>query len=118
MSRDIWFEVEIKELLSDVAELKNTQEVEDLFEVIITPREINDMARRLKISKLLAEGNSYSEISMKLNVSPNIISRVSSGIGYGFRRTNITHPVKASPKKKQRGKSIKYKGRDTFIRFS
>jgi len=111
MARDEWFQNEINELLKEVATTKTPAEVEELFDCILTPREINDMAKRLKILKLLKEGKSYLEIRDTLLVSPNIVSRISNKIGYGFRRTNSREKTKNSkttthPKKK----ILKYKG--------
>lgn len=87
MSTNIWLEKEIKELLKELAHVGTEAEVATLLGVINTPREINDMAKRLKIRKLLERGESYSSIGAQLGVSPVIISRISNSIGYGFRRS-------------------------------
>ncbi len=86
MSIDIWFEKEIKDLIKIVASTNTTKDVELLFERILTPREINDMARRLKILEMLNAGYSYSMIQQEVKVSSTIIARLSNHIGYGFRR--------------------------------
>lgn len=110
MSREKWYQNEINKMISVVAGLENTQQVEEIFDQIITPREINDMARRLAAVEMLNEGISYSEIREKLNLSPIIISRLANKIGYGFRRSSTV--IKSdSPKAKRAKKPIrKYKG--------
>lgn len=109
MNTNTWFEKEINELLSEVAKLKTVKEVELVFEKILSPREINDMARRLKIWKMLQEGKSYFDIQDTLGASPGLISKISLGIGFGFRRGQGVQPT---PKKviKKSKKVIKYKG--------
>jgi uncharacterized protein YerC len=87
MSTNKWCEKEIKELVLAVSSASTPYAVNSLFEVVLTPRELNDMAKRLKIKKMLEEGSSYQHIETALNVSPAIISRISSHIGYGFRRS-------------------------------
>lgn len=122
MSRDTWFEKEIKDMLCVIAETKNTQEVERLFEKLLTPREINDMARRLKILEMLEEGNSYGQIRSKIGVSTAIISRLSYHVGYGFRRSNgkskrqiVEDQLKEAANTYRHSKKISYKGVPGFI---
>jgi TrpR-related protein YerC/YecD len=114
MARDEWLQREIDQLLLEVAKTKNTDEVERLFDCILTPREINDMAKRLKIRDMLKSGKSYLEIRDTLLVSPNIVSRISNKIGYGFRRSNTQAVRKISESKlniqKHRKNPLKYKG--------
>jgi Trp operon repressor len=111
MNTNTWCEKEIDELISLVAETTTVSGVESLFEVILTPREINDMAKRLKIRKLLETGKTYSEIQQQLHVSPTIIGRVSNKIGYGFRRSysNIGQGDSTN-KTKKRAQPLRYKG--------
>jgi TrpR-related protein YerC/YecD len=82
-----WCEKEIVEAIEAIADCEDSVEVCGLFDVILTPREINDMARRYKIIRMLDEGCSYGEITRALGVSTVMISKVSSKIGYGFRRS-------------------------------
>jgi TrpR-related protein YerC/YecD len=106
-----WREKEIKEMIGYLSH-KSSTEIECVFDAILTPREINDMARRLKILKLLESGKTYSDIQMELGVSSEMISRVSSKIGYGFRRTYAGPKLSSenTPKKSYRRSGIKYKG--------
>jgi TrpR-related protein YerC/YecD len=116
--REYWYEKEIKGMVSEVSKITDCLEMERYLGKILTPREINDMARRLKISKMLEEGKSYSEISNAIGASPTLISKVSAQIGFGFRRS-----AKVPDKKKEKvdpskylGRKIKYKGVDTGLK--
>lgn len=88
MNSNTWLEKEIREMVQVVSECRDHQEVESLFELILTPREINDIARRLKVLRMIANGHSYLEIRQSLSVSSALISRLSYHVGFGFRRTN------------------------------
>lgn len=114
MARDEWRQKEIEKLLEAVAKTRTEAEVEELFDCILTTREINDMAKRLEIRTMLKEGKSYLEIRDVMRVSPNIVSRVSNQIGYGFRRTNEralrSLSNKPTPTRKYRKPPLKYKG--------
>jgi TrpR-related protein YerC/YecD len=105
-----WCEKEIRELVKLISEINDVKEVEKLFDLILTPREINDMAKRLKIKKMLEAGSSYLEIERELRVSPVIISRISNSVGYGFRRSYAGVGKKTKSKTKTPKRTIKYKG--------
>ncbi|MBW6431652.1 trp operon repressor [Patescibacteria group bacterium] len=81
-----WCEKEIDELLSLISIAQNKEEVHYLLDLILTPREINDMARRFKILEMLEDGKSYADIVCEIRVARHTISRVSNKIGFGFRR--------------------------------
>jgi uncharacterized protein YerC len=109
-----WCEKEINEMVELVSLCKNPKEVCEVFDLILTPREINDMARRLKIIKLLEAGKSYSEIRMCLGVGSDLIGRISNGIGFGFRRVDPAAAKKAAQTEWKdpllRKKGVYYKG--------
>jgi TrpR-related protein YerC/YecD len=108
-----WFKKEIEEMLKGVAKAKSSEEVAEIFEIILTPREINDMAKRLKVVKMLNKKESYSNIKEKLGVGNTTISRIANGIGYGFRRGNSVISEEQKTEKKINKKSkkiIRYKG--------
>ncbi len=109
MAREKWYEKEIETMLAAVLAAKDKKQLTELFDRILTPREINDMSRRLAAGKMLAEGISYNEIREKLNLSPVIIARVSNRIGYGFRRSAGVVKEKEA-KYREPKKIIKYKG--------
>jgi TrpR-related protein YerC/YecD len=95
-----WCEKEIREMIQKVSEMKTAEEVESLFDIIATPREINDMARRLEIARMLKNENNYTDIITKLGVSSHTISRVAARVGLGFCRGSQTILNDNSPKQK------------------
>lgn len=109
MAQEKWYEKEIELMLNAVLAMKNKNQLAELFDKILTPREINDMARRLEASRLLDKGLSYNEIKEKLGLSPTIIARISNKIGYGFRRSATVNSEKTK-KYKVPNRVIKYKG--------
>lgn len=108
-----WCGKEIQELLYLISTAKNKEEAHYLLDLILTPREINDMARRFKILKMLDEGKSYADIVAEIGVSRNTISRVSEKIGFGFRRcepSSLTRQGNAKFPYRLVMAKIKYKG--------
>ena len=107
-----WCEKEIAEVIREIARRDKPEEVCELLDVIFTPREINDIARRYKAMIMLNQGKSYLEIRDLLGLSNVVISRVSGKIGLGFRRTHSTTQKRsASHDVSSKKKPIrKYKG--------
>lgn len=108
-------------MIKTIAETRSPEAVCDLFDKILTPREINDMARRMMVLEMLEANQSYAEIAMKLGMSSNTISKISAKIGYGFRRSG---PGTVSGKKEKLKlprlvqSNRKYKGAPTYtIKF-
>ncbi len=96
-----WCEKEINEMILKISKLKSKEELRNVFDGILTPREINDMARRLKALEMLEEGHTYSDIQSRLG-------------GFGFRRGRST-TIKKEPIGKEIKKSgIPYKGARSF----
>ncbi len=118
MSRDVWYQKEINKLITKIAATESEKEVADMFEVILTPREINDIARRLEAIEMLEKGLSYADVNRKLRLSPIIISRISNHIGYGFRRSNSTNKRQEKISEKDYRPRIKYKGASTPFKHS
>lgn len=108
-----WLEKEVEELISVIAKATDERQVEDLLDRILTPREINDMARRLRVASMLEDGRSYFEISEKLKMSPNTISKISHKIGYGFRRSSVKNKISVTGTKRRR-RVIRYKKAPTI----
>lgn len=112
MSREVWYDKEIKKLVEVIAETNNQRRIEDLFDRILTPREINDIARRLAALGMLEKGASYADIRTRLGLSPVIISRLANKLGYGFRRSsqNVKRSSASGQGTKTRTRTVRYKG--------
>lgn len=112
--RLIWHKEEIQEVIKLLLFCKNEEEVELIFDRILTPREINDIGRRYKVLKMIDEGKSFTEILMETKMSSTTISRISAKCGYGFRKTSGLKHIKKKPAKENKFKTIKYKGAPAF----
>lgn len=74
---------QIKELAKALVALKDAQVAEDFLHNILTPKELEEIARRLQIFKLLLDGKPQREIAKELGVSIGTISHGSREIKYG-----------------------------------
>ena len=110
--RLVWHKEEIQRVIELLLSCKKKEEVELVFDRILTPREINDIARRHKALTLFDEGSSYSDIMAKTGMSSVTISRLSMKCGYGFRKSSGLKKPKKETKKlnKREYKTLKYKG--------
>ena len=84
MSYDSKFKrVDIDELFGAVLLLKNEEDCYRFFEDLLTINEINSMAQRWQVAKLLAAKKTYSEIEEITGASTATISRVNKCLIYG-----------------------------------
>ena len=63
--------------------LENEKECSKFFEDICTIKEIQDIAQRLEVARLLKEGRAYNDVAKKTGASTATISRVNKCISYG-----------------------------------
>ena len=73
----------MKAFYKAVLSLKTEQECELFFEDICTVKELQDIAQRLDVAKLLKEGKSYQMVSAEVGASTATISRVNRCLVYG-----------------------------------
>lgn len=83
---------EVERLLNEfcqaISVLKNSQEIMNFITDLLTKKEVVMLAKRIKIAKLLLEGENYSKIREILKVGNSTIARVSQWLaesGEGFR---------------------------------
>ena len=74
---------EVEELLSALLSLESADETYALLLDLCTVREIQEMAQRLHVAKLLAAGEHYTAIQEATGASATTISRVSKALNYG-----------------------------------
>ena len=71
---------EQKELVGEfcrtIATLKDADQVERFFTDLLSDTEILMLARRIRIARLLLEGNSYTKIADTIGASPNTVANV------------------------------------------
>ena len=74
---------EVEELLRALLLLENAEEAYALLIDLCTIREIQDMAQRLQVARMLATGEHYSAIQETTGASATTIARVSKALNYG-----------------------------------
>lgn len=80
-STDLFFE--------SVLKLKNLDECYAFFEDVCTIKELQSIAQRVVVAKMLTEGSVYSDIVSKTGASTATISRVNRSLNYGNDGYNI-----------------------------
>lgn len=74
---------EVDELLRALLALETPEEAYALLQDLCTVREIQEMAQRLEVARLLAGGEHYTAIQEATGASATTISRVSKALNYG-----------------------------------
>lgn len=75
---------EFKEkLYQAILTLKSPEECADFFDDICTVQEIEAIAQRFEVARLLSEGKSYIDINKATGASTATICRVSKCLNYG-----------------------------------
>ncbi len=105
-----WHKKEVEEVIKLLLSCKTAGEIEEVFDRILTPREINDIARRYQALLLLQQGKSYLDIKQETKLSNSTIARISGKIGYGFRKTVQEEKPQEEKEWKPPRREIKYKG--------
>lgn len=81
--------VQVDELFDAILKLETKEECYRFFEDICTIKEIQSIAQRLEVVKLLIDNNTYSEIEEKTGASTATISRVNRSLNYGVNGYKI-----------------------------
>lgn len=76
-------EPKLTALYEAILNLESVEEAYDFFEDLCTINEINDMADRLEVAKLLLKGETYEVIEAKTKMSSATISRVNRALRHG-----------------------------------
>lgn len=74
---------ELNNFYEAVLTLKNTNECGRFFEDICTVKELQDIAQRLEVAKMLKNGKNYQMVSQEVGASTATISRVNKCLVYG-----------------------------------
>ena len=70
-------------LFEAVLKLKDIEECRKFFEDVCTIKELQDIAQRLEVAKLLSGGKNYQEVCRLTGASTATISRVNKCLLYG-----------------------------------
>ena len=73
----------LDELITLILQLKDKKAAKDVLSNLLTPQELEEIARRVQIFKLLKKGIPQRLIAEQLNVSIGTISRGSRELQYG-----------------------------------
>ena len=74
---------EVDHLFEAILCLKNKEECYTFFEDVCTINEIQSLAQRFEVARLLREKKTYLEIADKTGASTATISRVNRSLNYG-----------------------------------
>jgi len=90
---------EVEALLEAFLALETADEVYAFLQDVATIREIQDLAQRLAVARMLALGEHYNRIQEVTGASSTTISRVSRALNYGADgyRTVIDRTYPAAP---------------------
>jgi len=83
MSADRLRTEHVERLLRAFADLGDADAVYAFLQDVCTVREIQDMAQRLEVARMLAAGEHYDHIREMTGASTTTISRVSRALNYG-----------------------------------
>ena len=73
----------IDNLFKAILSLENIEECYNFFEDAFTVQELDSIAQRLEVAKLLYQGKSYVDINKLTGASTATICRVSKCVNYG-----------------------------------
>ena len=76
-------------LFNSILNLENIDECYAFFEDICTIKELQSIAQRVLVAKMLTEGKVYSDIVTETGASTATISRVNRSLTYGNNGYNI-----------------------------
>lgn len=74
---------EVEALLTAFLTLETPEEMYSFLQDLCTIREIQEMAQRLQVARMLASGEHYANIQEITGASATTISRVSKSLNYG-----------------------------------
>ena len=78
-----WQTQEITELFEAIASLRSAEEVGRFLRDLCTMSELEAMAHRWQVARLLEEGLPYLEISKRTHASTTTVTRVAHWLRYG-----------------------------------
>ncbi len=74
---------ELDQLFNSILSLENLEECYSFFDDLCTVNEIQSLAQRLEVARMLREGNTYHKIETETGASTATISRVKRSLNYG-----------------------------------
>ncbi len=78
-----WWTPELRDLLETIVRLRNPDEAKRFFRDLCTPSELEAMAHRWEVAKLLEEGLPYTEVARRARASTATVTRVAHWLRRG-----------------------------------
>jgi TrpR-related protein YerC/YecD len=78
-----WASPEIQDLLATILSLRGREEAERFFRDLCTLAELEAMAHRWQVAKLVDEGLPYHEVSRRTGASTTTVTRVAHWLRHG-----------------------------------
>lgn len=78
-----WENEGTRELFLAILKIKTVKECEDFFRDLMTLHEIDEMASRFRMAKMLDRKDSYGKIAKKMKVSTTTVTRVAHWLKHG-----------------------------------
>ena len=83
MTQDGWPTPNLEELFATIAKLRTADEASRFLRDLCTRSELDAMAHRWDVAKLLAEGLPYLEVSKRAHASTTTVTRVAQWLRNG-----------------------------------
>lgn len=80
---DDWRSQETDDLFAVILAMETTDEAAAFFRDLCTRRELEEMGRRWRVVRMLAEGNPYRQIASETGVSTATITRINQWLRHG-----------------------------------
>ena len=84
----------IRDLFGVILSLETDDDCKALFEDLCTRKEVENMAQRVRATKLLMEGKTYQQVIAETEISSATLSRVSRCVQYGTGYTRFIETEK------------------------
>ncbi|MFC4769999.1 YerC/YecD family TrpR-related protein [Effusibacillus consociatus] len=79
----------LQQLFEGILQLKTLEECYQFFDDLATVNEIQSLAQRLEVARMLRKGFTYSQIEAETGASTATISRVKRCLNYGTEGYNL-----------------------------
>ena len=71
-----WINKDVNDLFSVILQLENLGEAQKFFRDLLTEKELQELAQRWKVVRMLDRGESYVEIERQTKMSSTTIARI------------------------------------------
>lgn len=76
-------DVQIEELYNTLIKIQTAEDCKAFLDDLCTYKEVEQMAQRVYVARLVLEGKTYNEIIAETDISSTTLSRISRAISHG-----------------------------------